>query len=156
MSYVQKVLQPGEKILSTGHLHWVMYLPGLLWMLAGALVIWLRSVLVLGHREFETYVFLAGLVLIAVGLFRLAYVKFIQWTMEIAVTDRRVIQKSGFIARDTSEMNINQVESVEVMQSIFGRVLGYGTLRVHGTGRGMEALRFVANPLAIRSSITAR
>lgn len=156
MSYVQKVLQPGEKVLVTGHLHWIMYLPGLLWILAGGGVIWARNAVALGHRDFVTYVVLSGLLLIAIGLFRLAYAKFIQWTSEIAVTDRRVIQKSGFIARDTAEMNINQVESVEVAQSVWGRILGYGTLRVHGTGRGMEALRFVADPIAIRTAITAR
>ena len=62
------------------------------------------------------------------------YAWFIRWITEIAVTDRRVIYKRGFITRHTEEMNMDKVESVDVDQSILGRLLDYGTVHVIGTG----------------------
>jgi uncharacterized membrane protein YdbT with pleckstrin-like domain len=45
------------------------------------------------------------------------------WITEIAVTNRRVIYKKGFIRRRTNEMNMDKVESMQVDQSILGRML---------------------------------
>jgi uncharacterized membrane protein YdbT with pleckstrin-like domain len=94
------------------------------------------------------------------------YAWFIRWTTEIAVTDRRVIYKEGFITRHTVEINMDKVASVDVDQSIPGRLLDYGMVHVIGTGgtqntadpnvaRGIERHR-VASPLALRSAITAK
>jgi uncharacterized membrane protein YdbT with pleckstrin-like domain len=74
---------------------------------------------------------------------------------EIAVTDRRVIYKRGFINRYTVEMNVSKIETVDVDQSFWGRLLGYGTVIVRGTGAGIEPLRMVTNPMALRSAIIA-
>ena len=93
---------------------------------------------------------------------------FIRWITEIAVTDRRVIYKRGFINRHTDEMNMDKVASVDVDQSILGRMLDYGTVHVHRhrrrakyrrsrtSARGIEHLHRVASPLALRSAITAK
>ncbi len=86
---------------------------------------------------------------------------------ELSVTNHRVIYKSGFIRRHTVEMNMDKVASVDVDQSILGRMLDYGTVHVIGTGgvqnaanadvvRGIEHLHRVASPLALRSAITAK
>ena len=154
--YSRSVLQADEKIKFEGRLHWVMYLSGLLWVGLGV------ALSALLHRLDQEWALFGGygaagcVILLLPGLFKLLKAAFIQWITEIVVTDRRVIQKIGFIARDTAEMNINQVESVEVTQTIVGRVLGYGTIRVHGSGHGLEALSYVANPIALRTAITAR
>jgi uncharacterized membrane protein YdbT with pleckstrin-like domain len=76
-------------------------------------------------------------------------------TTEFAVTDVRVIYKKGLLARHTLEMNRSKVESVDVDQSILGRLLGYGTVIVRGTGGSLEPIRYVADPLTFRSHITA-
>ena len=76
-----------------------------------------------------------------------------QSTTEIAVTSERIVYKIGLIRRATSEMNIHKVESVLISQSVLGRMFGYGTLVVRGTGQGIEPLRKVASPLALRRSI---
>jgi uncharacterized membrane protein YdbT with pleckstrin-like domain len=76
------------------------------------------------------------------------------WITEIAVTNRRVIYKKGFIRRQTNEMNMHKVESVQVYQSILGRMLGYGTVTILGTGAGFETLRTIAGPIELRNSIT--
>src|SRR5262249_56933771 len=99
-------------------------------------------------------VIVAGLCL-AVGLILLAQEWFRWWTTEIAVTNRRVIYKTGFIWRDTTEMHMDKVESVEVKQSILGRILDYGDVEIRGVGTGFEPLRMIAAPLELRNHITA-
>ena len=74
-------------------------------------------------------------------------------TTEIAVTSRRVIVKRGLIRRSTIEMNAGQIESVQVNQSIAGRLLDFGTVTVRGTGAGIEPIAKVAAPLAMREAV---
>ena len=101
----------------------------------------------------------ASIALIAAGcLLLLAVLSFIhRWFRrlgtEIVVTDKRVIHKTGWISRRTEEMNITKVETVEVFQGIFGRILGYGTVLIRGTGTSWEPLRHVASPLSLRNAI---
>jgi uncharacterized membrane protein YdbT with pleckstrin-like domain len=76
------------------------------------------------------------------------------WITEIAVTNRRVIYKKGLIQRETNEMNMDKVESVQIDQSILGRMLDYGNVTILGTGEGFETLRTIANPIELRNSIT--
>jgi uncharacterized membrane protein YdbT with pleckstrin-like domain len=97
---------------------------------------------------------LAG-VLAAIGVIMLFRAWFDRWVTEIAVTDRRVIFKTGFIRRDTNEMQMDKVESVRVDQSILGRVLDYGDVTVLGTGKGeFTRLKTIAAPLDLRNQIT--
>jgi uncharacterized membrane protein YdbT with pleckstrin-like domain len=74
-------------------------------------------------------------------------------TSEFAVTNRRVIIKVGLVARRTVELNLSQVESVGVDQSIFGRLLGYGTIIVRGSGGTYESFKAIAKPLAFRKAV---
>jgi uncharacterized membrane protein YdbT with pleckstrin-like domain len=75
---------------------------------------------------------------------------------EVAVTDRRMIYKSGLIRRHTVEMNLDKVESVDVDQSLAGRPFGYGTVTIRGTGQAVEPLRDVAEPIQFRTAILVR
>jgi uncharacterized membrane protein YdbT with pleckstrin-like domain len=150
MSYVQRVLQPGEEIRHTAAIHWVVYWPGVL-VLIGAIVVYGY-----GHggqhaTRFWDYV--AG-ILTLVGLVLLFREWFTWWTTEIAVTNRRIIYKEGFISRNTVEMHMDKVESVDVDQSILGRILDYGDVIVKGTGTGFEPLKRIAAPLDLRNHIT--
>ena len=76
-------------------------------------------------------------------------------TTELAVTNRRVIHKTGFIQRHTIGVSRAQVESVDVDQSVLGRMFNFGDIVVHGTGTTPEPFRFIADPLRFRSAITA-
>src|SRR5205814_9970729 len=71
------------------------------------------------------------------------------------VTDRRVIYKTGILQRHSMEMNRSKVETVGVNQSILGRVLGYGTVIVRGTGGSFESIPFIGDSLTFRCHITA-
>lgn len=74
-------------------------------------------------------------------------------TTEFAVTDRRVIAKTGFIRRHTVEMLLLKVESVSVNQSILGRIFNFGTVVITGTGGTREGFRVIAEPLKVRKKV---
>ncbi len=71
-------------------------------------------------------------------------------TDEFALTNKRVIIKTGFISRKTFEMNHSKIESVNVDQGILGRILGYGTIRIVGSGGTKEVFPKIKNPLEFR------
>ena len=151
MSYVNRVLQPGEVVRHVTGLHWILYVPGLLvWILAGIALIAFPE----PSRLHGAAVIVAWLCF-AVGLVMIGRAWFQRWTTEIAVTDRRIIYKTGFIRRDSTEMHMDKVESVEVKQTVLGRILDYGDVEIRGVGVGLEPLRMIAKPLELRNHITA-
>jgi len=82
------------------------------------------------------------------SLFIAPLVKF--FTSEFAITSKRVIIKVGFISRKTLEMNLSKIESVNVNQSVLGRMLGYGTIVIVGSGGSREPFFYLDNPLEFR------
>jgi uncharacterized membrane protein YdbT with pleckstrin-like domain len=92
------------------------------------------------------------LLVVVVGLFVLiaAWIKY--RTTEFAVTDRRVIAKSGLVSRRTVEMFLDKVESLNVEQSVAGRVFDYGTVTIRGTGATSETFANISAPLALRKN----
>jgi uncharacterized membrane protein YdbT with pleckstrin-like domain len=71
-------------------------------------------------------------------------------TSEFAITNKRVIIKVGLISRRTLEMNLNKIESVNVHQGLLGRMLGYGTIVIVGTGGTKEPFAAISDPLTFR------
>lgn len=155
MSYLQRILQPGETLHYVGRLHWIVYLPGLvLFAIAVALAAAIVAANHLGN--FVPYLLIALDLVMLVSLLTLLAAAVRRWTTEIAVTDRRVIFKRGLIRRHTIEMNMDKVETVDVDQSLVGRLLGYGDIVVRGTGSSIEPFRKIAAPLDFRNQVTAR
>jgi uncharacterized membrane protein YdbT with pleckstrin-like domain len=98
---------------------------------------------------------IAGIAAIA-ALYKTVTAWFHRWTTETDVTTLRVVHKEGFIQRQTFEMSLDKVESVDVSQSILGRILNYGNVRILGVGEGQKTIKTIASPLEFRSYITAR
>ncbi len=73
-----------------------------------------------------------------------------RWSDEFAITNHRIIIKIGLISRRTLEMNLSKVETVNVDQSIMGRILGYGTIRIVGTGGTNEVFENISHPIDFR------
>ena len=73
-----------------------------------------------------------------------------KYSDEFAITNRRVIIKTGLISRKTFEMNLSKIESVNVDQGILGRIFGYGTITIVGTGGTKETFPKITNPLEFR------
>jgi uncharacterized membrane protein YdbT with pleckstrin-like domain len=155
MSYVRSILQPNEKVLIIGKLHWIVYWQAILWFVLAVVLVALENNFQSGDAR--TYLIYITVAVFAAGfVISFLHAWFIRWITELAVTDRRVIYKCGFISRHTVEMNMDKIESVDVDQSLLGRMLNYGTIHVLGTGEGIESLRRIAAPLALRNTITAK
>ena len=148
MSYVQRVLQPGEQVRHISSIHWILYWPGVAVALLAVIACWLSETMRLtGVWRYAAY----ALAVVAVVL--LIQQWFQWWLTEIAITNRRVIYKKGLIRRQTSEMNMDKVESVRIDQSILGRTLHYGNVTILGAGEGSETLRTIARPLAVFAGV---
>ena len=102
------------------------------------------------HVEFETtyhwMIFFTLQSLFTLGIYPLIKMK----SDEFAVTNKRIIVKTGLIARQTLEMNLSKIESVNVDQSIIARIFGYGSIRIIGTGGTKESFPTIRNPLEFR------
>ena len=152
--YIDDILQPGEKVLYSTNAHWVFYLPAIAcWIVALALYIVARNTVSPGLETM--WLVLAAAVALA-ALFWTVKAWFHVWTTETDVTNLRVVHKTGFIKRRTFEMSLDKVESVDVNQSIPGRMLNYGDVTVRGVGEGLETIKTIASPLEFRNHITAR
>ena len=124
-SYTEGALVKDEKVIYTGHISF--------WPLAPLIA--------------------PGVVLLAawgLGLIFLivAYIRY--KTTELAITNKRVIAKTGFISRQTVELNINKVESIQVNQSILGRIFNFGTLIISGAGNPQAPIPNISDPMAFR------
>ena len=152
MSYIQKVLQPGETLIYRTKLHWLIYSRAIIF--AGLAVAAVAAGYAAGADFVNVGFIVAGILLVLAAVSAIiSAVK--RATTELAVTDHRVIFKRGVISRYTIEMARSKVESVDVVQSIAGRVFNYGTILVRGTGGSLEPFRDIEDPLRLRSTITA-
>jgi uncharacterized membrane protein YdbT with pleckstrin-like domain len=152
--YIDEILQPGEKVLYSTNAHWIFYLPAIAaWIVALVLLILSREATV----QSVTMLALASAAVVAlVALYLTVRAWFHRLTTETDVTNRRVVHKTGFIQRRTFEMALDKVESVDVNQSIAGRIFNYGNVTIMGVGEGRETIATIASPLAFRNAITAR
>jgi len=128
MSYIKDSLSDGEEVSNLFKFHWVQWLMFWIWILLGVPTVGLGWI---------------------VALWYLIKIK----TTEMGVTNKRAILKTGFISRNTEEMRLSSIETVEIDQSIFGRLLGYGSVKI--TGRGFSDVKFVSvdKPLEVKKKI---
>lgn len=124
MSYIDDSLIEGEKILHRARVSW--------WS-----QFWLVALGVL-------------LLVVVIGLFMLIAAWIRVRSTEIAITNRRVIAKFGFIKRDTVEINLEKVEALKVEQGFLGRMLNYGTVFISGAGTSVAPIKDIADPLVFR------
>jgi membrane protein YdbS with pleckstrin-like domain len=151
MAYYTKVLQPDETVKVVGRLHWSMYIRSVIVLLI-ALGVAVGSYW-LPDPDWQRYALLASGVIGVLGLLLLLKAWINRMATEIVVTDRRVILNRGLLRRHTMEMNMSRIEMVDVKQSLWGRIWGYGTVEIHGTGADIEPLEGIGSPLLIRNAI---
>ena len=143
MSYVEKHLMPGEQIEYRAKLHWLVFVLAILLFIAA---IWLFS---LGGNIAR---FLA--LFLIVGVLVTGLIAVIErLTSEFAVTNKRVLIKTGLIRRHSLETLLSKIESIGVAQSILGRILGFGTIVISGTGGSKEPFHKIADPMQFRRRV---
>jgi uncharacterized membrane protein YdbT with pleckstrin-like domain len=126
MSYLEESLAPGETIVARFALHWTA---------KGRLILWII------------------LIPLIIGIFGTIYEWLRLRAIELGVTTHRVVHKTGLISRETEEIRLTAIETVDLSQSTWGRILGYGDVRV--TGRGESSLLFsrISDPVGAKRAI---
>ena len=157
MTYIEANLVPDEVVIYETRLHWIVMLGhvvlGCLLGLSGVLVLY-YALSQSGIESGKLHIMEGGgvaLLVCGVAAILLGMVR--RNATEMAVTNRRVVIKTGLASRTTIEMLLNKVESIEVSETAFGRMLGYGTIVVIGTGGTPEPFHKVAHPLEFRSQV---
>ena len=127
MSYIDQSLGQGEKIVARAHFSW--------WYSFKA---WAALILL-------------GWVIIGIIIFFSMMIR--RWTTEIGVTTHRFVEKTGLFSMHTNEIALPNIEGVKVEQSFWGRIMGYGHIRIEGTGIDAVELPDIQNPVAFRAAI---
>ncbi len=135
-----------------GRLHWIVYYRAIWYLIVGVIFLLLEYT----YWDEELVINLTAVVFGALVFMSAIHAWFTRWITEIAVTDRRVIYKRGFIKRHTVETNMEKVAMVDVDQSVLGRLLNYGTVTVQGSGSSFEPLRRIEAPIGLRNAIIAK
>jgi len=126
MSYLDESLAPGEVIVSRFALHWTA-----------------KGRLILG------IVLIPLLVGIPLAIYEWLRLR----AIELGVTTHRVVRKTGIIGRETEEIRLTAIETVDLHQSTWGRLLGFGDVQVTGRGESSMLLSRVSDPVAVKRAI---
>ena len=129
VTYVEKTLAPGEQVVYRARFHWLYTLGSVLILLA----LWWAVI--------GIYIFIERSIRKA--------------TTEIVVTNHRLVVKTGFISRRTQEVSLEKVEEVKLDQSFWGRVFGFGSLDIRGTGVGNIQIPNIDDPVELRKAINS-
>ena len=127
MSYIEKTLGSNERILYRVNYHW-------LWTAIAVL-----SLIFLG-----TFI---------IGIFIFLYMMIKKWTTERCITNYRLIQKTGWIARNTQEIRIDRMEEINLKQTIIDKIFDSGNIIVTGVGEGELELKFIDEPLIFQKKL---
>ncbi|MEI8033498.1 MAG: PH domain-containing protein [Chlorobiaceae bacterium] len=151
MGYVETNLMPGERICIQARLHWIIFSRAVFFSLAAAvLLVFALLASLSGNAEGALVPRNLGLALLVPGVWHALTALMRHQATELAVTSKRVVAKFGFIRRSTIELNHSKVESLHVDQGILGRIFGFGTLHINGTGGGITPIPNISDPLAFR------
>jgi len=152
--YIDDILQPDEKVLYSTNAHWIFFLPAIAgWVVAAALLV-LSGMVPAGPSALICLSMAAIAAILA--LYKTVTAWFHRWTTETDVTNLRVVHKTGFIKRQSIEMSLDKIASVNVDQTILGRIFNYGDVKISSVGDAEEEIRMLTSPLEFRNAITAR
>ena len=141
MSYIDDSLMSGEHVIYRAKLHWVVFLWPVIWLVLGLLLASGRDTSAAGR-----FFLLIG-VLSGIG----ALINY--QTSEFGLTNKRVLGKTGLIRRNSLEILLTKVEAIQINQGVVGRVFGYGTIVVGGTGGSKNPFRRISDPLEFRRAV---
>jgi len=160
VSYIDRSLVEGERVLYRARLHWVvLFWPILVASAIGALGVAFLVVVVvpsLRPHGFSGALGVAGLLLFVGALAVIGSAIVARNATEIAVTSRRVLIKTGIVNRRTLELLLVRIESIGVNEPPLGRMLGFGTVVLRGTGGTPEQFDRIANPLEFRRQVQSQ
>ncbi|KAA6318246.1 hypothetical protein EZS27_031719 [termite gut metagenome] len=148
MNYIETNLQPSEEIKYVAKLHFFLFVQPILLLLIGA---WLAS----SPKEISAMTHYIGVVILFFGVLSLIRRLLMKLGSSYAVTNKRVILKTGIISRKSVDLVLAKCEGLHIKQSVLGRIFNFGTITVT-TGGALSSYPFIANPLAFRREINAQ
>jgi uncharacterized membrane protein YdbT with pleckstrin-like domain len=153
-SYIDRSLGDGETVIARAHFHWLYLTAAWLSLLVpGALLL---AALARAQSQPDLYTVAAGL-LFVLGLIVFLRMMIRKWSTEIGITSHRFVEKFGLLSMRTNEISLPNIEGVRVHQSVLGRLFGYGTIRIEGTGVDSVTTPSIANPVGfVRAIQTAK
>jgi uncharacterized membrane protein YdbT with pleckstrin-like domain len=144
VSYIERSLAENEVLQYRARFHWLYHAAA--W---GALII--GAVVAMMTLDADVIWIAAVALLVGIAIWLAILVPI--WTTEIGVTNQRVIYKRGLVQRNTSELQLRSIEEVRFIQDVWGRLLNYGKLEIHGTGDDAIYLPAVADPIGLRAAL---
>jgi len=138
MSYVDKNLMNGENVIHRTKIHWAIFIPSILILLAGLVLLSIKYI---------------GIIVIGFALVNILVVFLNYTSAEFAITNKRVIIKVGFIKRQSLETLLSKVEGIQVSQGVIGRIFNFGTIAVTGTGGSRERFSTIEKPMEFRKIV---
>jgi hypothetical protein len=161
MSYIERSLGDGETIIARAHFHWLYVSFAWLCLLVPAAL--LLAALGKSHADgfsiSDPGTIGAGgaAVLLVLGLVVFLRMMTRKWSTEIGVTSHRFVERYGLLSMRTNEIALPNIEGVRLNQSILGRIFGYGTVRIEGTGVDAVTTPTIADPVGfVRAIQTAK
>lgn len=152
MGYAEHNLISAEVITYRGRLHWIVLARAIaftvLMDVAGIFAIVLGAT----KRLPDTSIVVGVALLLISGIY-MASALMVRNAAEFVVTNKRVIVKMGIVRKRTAEMFLHKVESIGVDQTVAGRIFGFGTISINGTGGTIESFPTIANPFEFRRQV---
>lgn len=148
MKYIETNLQPGEEIKYVAKLHFFLFMQPIILLLIGAL-------LASSPKEISAFIHYTGLFILFCGLISLVQRILVKIGSSYAVTNKRVILKTGVISRRAVDLVLAKCEGLHIKQSVLGRIFNFGTITVT-TGGATSSYPFIASPLKFRNEINAQ
>ena len=127
VSYIEQSLGQGETLVSRAHFHW--------WY------------------SFKAWAALILLFWCLIGIWIFFAMMIRRWTTEIGITTHRFVEKTGLFTLSTNEIALQNIEGVRVIQGFWGGILGYGHIRIEGTGIDAVTIPDIADPIGFRAAI---
>ena len=148
MNYINNNLQSGEEIKYVAKLHFFLFVQPLVLLLIGAL-------LASSPKEISAMTHYAGLLILFFGLVSLVQRLLVKIGSSYAVTNKRVILKTGVISRRAVDLVLAKCEGLHIKQSVLARIFNFGTITVT-TGGASSSYPFIANLLAFKREINSQ
>ncbi len=142
MSFIDKTLLTNEQILYRAKMHPVIFLFPLFWTAVTTVLFAQNSVL-------RLLAFISGFIAILTWL--TAFIRY--QTSEYVLTNKRVLHKVGWIKRQSLEIFLQKIEGISIQQSVVGRLFGYGTISIIGTGGTKNPFPLIQDPLIYRTNV---
>lgn len=145
MSYIDRNLIVGERVVYRTRLHWLVFVAPVLF----TLIVLLPGAWLLFNGSWQSFAWVP--LVLALLVLLPAIVK--RQSSDFAVTNKRVMMKAGVFTTRSIELLLNKIEAIAVNQSLFGRMFGYGDIIVTGSGGTREAFSHIQAPLEFRRAV---